>query len=325
MKQFELVNSLRLDNTIVSTICQDLTEGVSLRQVQKKYHISHSSAAKFRELVADELSAKASTRHAGIVSDYLNGMSGVQIRTKYVAGVRLIKKLVLASGNEYREQIASQYNRTAQAGTILSPEQHQLLVGSMLGDACMSERDILSNKKDHNEITSLRIIFSNSIKHISYLNHKRDLLAGLGKMKIGYITSGYGSRMARFSLCGKETLKPYRELFLRNKKKVVTEEWLRQLDWRGVAYWYMDDGHLVVNRNQPLVSFHTESFHAELSIIQEFLADYCGLQTRRVVNNKNPNNLFLTSRHKDEALRFQEMVSPHVIPCMKYKVRSVIP
>lgn len=235
-------------------------------------------------------------------------------------GHRSLTLWMQEAGHSMRTAKEAQEARGRSRTREFTPEQTQLVLGSMLGDACLYQGTIRSNKKDRNLLTVRRLIFAHAEKQLPYLLHKRELLGG-GKVYVR--KSGHGSNIHVSVVCGKEALRPFAETCLDEEgKKRVTRDWVTRLDWRGVAYWFMDDGHLSINRNRPVVVLHTESFSPEeRGILQEFLAGFCGMETRLAPNNSNPDTLMLVSRFKSQAERFIEGVRPYILPCLAYKVR----
>jgi len=203
-----------------------------------------------------------------------------------------------------------------------SDEQKQFILGSMLGDACLN-RQVMKSNKTGKPLEIYRLIFAHSIKQLDYLKHKKSIIGG---SKIGERISHCGATIKHFAFCHTPSLRPIAKICHdQNHKKQVTKQWLDQLDWRAIAYWYMDDGTLITSNNRPIIKFHTNSFSTkELKLLMEFLADY-GLQTRKEKTpNPNPDERILASRHKKEALVFLEKIRPYIIPSMEYKIRSIL-
>jgi len=194
----------------------------------------------------------------------------------------------------------------------------------MLGDAGLYWHHFKSNKTER-EIHTLRMDFSHSIKQLEYLMHKCRLLNG-GKIQTH--TSAFGSIIKKFSLSHTPTLMPYSELCLDQKgKKLVTMKWVERLNYIGLAYWYVDDGALIITNGGtcPKLHFYTNSYRPEERLVLANKLREFGLDTREAKTpNHNHDERILVSRHKPEAVKFMEQIRPWVVPSMAYKIRYIL-
>ena len=207
---------------------------------------------------------------------------------------------------------------------IITFDQHQLdlMFGSMLGDAGMYVNKMKSNKTN-NVMTIMRLHFAHSVKQLDYLLHKKNIING---SKVMERISGHGSTIKHYAFCHTPTLLQYKDYFLdKNNNKLVSEKWVEQLNWRSIAYWYMDDGCLIINNKSPKINFHTESFsRSETDILINTLENRFGLKTRTATCNNDPNQQKIVSRHKKEAESFLEQIKPYIIKLFNYKIRWII-
>ena len=196
----------------------------------------------------------------------------------------------------------------------INDRQRQIIMGSLLGDCCLKN----SGKTAHLSI-------SHSIKQKEYIDWLYSELKSIcpstvtyckNKNKNGkeYITY-YFSSESRIDLNE-----------IRNKiyipKKTVTEWWVDQITPLGISVWFMDDGCFsMVNPSRFEFSFATNSFsEKENYILSEMFFNKFGIKSEvRPITKKLgvQYNLFISDVSFD---KFREIVSPHIIDCMKYKI-----
>jgi len=201
--------------------------------------------------------------------------------------------------------------------TEITPDQHQIILGTILGDSSLSMRSENAN-------ASLRIKHCDKDK--DYVSWKYEELksaklfisspkARPGRYKTGTTRS--------WLLCSRHLplLTEYYKLFYPNGIKVVTEGILRELNWLGIAVWYMDDGsrqhsHRRVERSRVRLAVMGFTL-VEVGVIRRWFWDrYQLLPT--VLANKG-----LLFKVKDSR-KFLDSVSPYVeqVPCMRRKLEE---
>lgn len=213
-------------------------------------------------------------------------------------------------------------NMNRQKTKQFTDTQHQLILGSMLGDACLN-RSMRRVNKTQTNYTALTLLFSHSEKQIQYLQHKKKVMDG---GKIGTRKSGFGATIKHFAVCHTPTLEPIANLCHdKYHKKSVSQDWLDQLNWCGIAYWFMDDGSLILTRKKSWSKFylriHTESFTVnEIDLLQQFLKSK-GLTTSTTFGNHDKNQRIITAKGEEQIAKFCKNIEPYVIPEMLYKIR----
>jgi len=200
----------------------------------------------------------------------------------------------------------------------LNESQEQLIIGSLLGDACLVEANYISNKKSKSKLKTYRLLFAHSEKQIEYLKHKKNILGG---SKIGTRKSGHGATIKHFAFCSKPTLEPFAKICLRDNKKSVTKEWLSQLKPEGLAYWFMDDGYTIKrSRTSHGAYLCTDSFNEEeIKLIQDCLIRM-GLETKVSHTKTGPRVRFPST---DITNLLFDIIKPWVIKSMEYKLVGV--
>lgn len=176
----------------------------------------------------------------------------------------------------------------------LTPIQHEVLLGSLMGDGSMSRTG------KH----TARFYEGHSPKQDAYTRWKADLLEP-------YTAHVFESDGLSFYTHGCRALRPYFDLFYGEGKRVFPVELPDQITPLALAVWYMDDGS-VLRRFHPRISFGLDAVSLER-------ADQA-LRQLGLIPKINPegSNWSLTFPGQNDA--FYELVSPHTPPCMAYKV-----
>lgn len=134
---------------------------------------------------------------------------------------------VLAGELKKGDRIAI-YNKFGFSNEILP-----LLAGTLLGDGSLG-------RNGENELA--RYNSTHGMKQLEYANFKEMIFGNCrGREYTNDYEKGFGNRL--YSSRSKSMFpKHVYEIFYKNGKKKVTQEWLDLLDEFGLALWYMDDG-----------------------------------------------------------------------------------
>lgn len=193
----------------------------------------------------------------------------------------------------------------------LSQRQKSILLGSLLGDACLKSRNDFS----------AYISFSHSIKQKKYTDwlyeEFKSVCVSPPKSHISkeiYTTYDFYSEN-RIDL---KELK--NNIYTPNKK--VTKWWIDQLDDLSIAVWYMDDGTLsYVNKTKMSFSFATNSFSMEenylLSDMLKEKFNICSEIKPITRKNKIQYNLVISDCSFSD---FENLIAKHVVDELKYKL-----
>jgi hypothetical protein len=101
-----------------------------------------------------------------------------------------------------------------------------------------------------------------------------------------------------------------------NGKKDISPQWLEQLTPLSIAVWYMDDGSL--NTRYHTIVLCTNSFS---QMGQQLAIDYFRDQFDiQAVLEPRRNNQTVIRINASQSRKFMDLVSPHVPPCMSYKL-----
>ena len=190
----------------------------------------------------------------------------------------------------------------------------QFVIGSLLGDGCIS----ITQKDHYNNCIS----FGHSLKQYDYLIWKSEFLKrynlSSGKIttstqvsnryKLGFCTSYY------FKSKRHPVFSEYRDVFYLNGKKILPVDLIKQMDAFALAIWYMDDGNVCTRSYQISTNnFTVEECYQLIDI----------LKTNFDINATVDLNKRLYIR-TDSKQKFENLIKPYIIPCMSYKLRTVL-
>jgi len=114
----------------------------------------------------------------------------------------------------------------------------------------------------------------------------------------------------------KTVLKPFRDVFYCGRRKIVPSRLAGLLDPLALAVWFMDDGGRGARTPKGLV-INTSGFLADEQIaLQSLLAGKFGVATSIHRVGKG----FQLYVRAESYLRFAELVSPHLVAQMRYKI-----
>lgn len=203
----------------------------------------------------------------------------------------------------------------------LNLDQKQLLVALLIGDGTISSNYVF--KLSHGEA------------QLEYLNWKIKLLEELNIKNNGlktYISStGYniGKTVLYSQMSVNSTIKALRRTVYIPKKK-ITRNLLNWLNVRGLAIWYMDDGHINVNTSiqrsniQHTIKFATCVDLDTANMIIEYFNDQWNIKFR--LFNEGKNTYSIASSTEEDCSNFCKIVKPFVeqVPSLLYKIRKYL-
>ena len=200
--------------------------------------------------------------------------------------------------------------------TSLSSVQMEASIGLMLGDASLQSQN---NGKTY------RLKFEWGDKNKPYLDHVYDIfnewVISPPHKKTRVNINNKQVINWGFQTISHEAFNPLAKLFLNNSKKGILDSLIMDyLTERGLAYWFMDDGgKLDYNKNSKnrSIVLNTQSFTDQEveKMSKELMAKFnfeCELRT-----NKSKKVIVISNNSYP---LFYELVSPHIIPEMKYKL-----
>jgi len=200
---------------------------------------------------------------------------------------------------------------------VFSPEQEQVVIGSVLGDGHLYRQDTPKCNSGF-KVSHIEREYSlwkyNQLKSTGLLNPPTP------RRRLDKHTSWLlQSRRNPF-------FTSLRALFYPEGKKIITLDLLRKLTILGLAVWYMDDGNLSLRhtahswrslRGYPRVSLATCDFtYQENEVIRDWFKEKYGFHFHI---NLNPYPLLRLGLNK-EVNEFISMIKPFIIPSMERKV-----
>jgi len=206
----------------------------------------------------------------------------------------------------------------------LTLDQKDLLIGTLLGDA---------NLQSETKGRTWRYRSIHRKEHYDYINHKYIILNNICETQpkltkvLDFRTNKYYERY-QFSTLIQNSLRYYANMFykyntlLKKWVKIVPRNLAKYLTPKAIAYWYMDNGSLKWKGKSNAMRICTNSFS---------LDDV--MRLKKIMNNKyNINMQIIKIKKKDiivgyrlqineaNSFLFRELIKPHLIEVMKYKV-----
>jgi len=191
----------------------------------------------------------------------------------------------------------------------LSFVQKSILNGIMLGDASL-----------HSVNHSAAVYWS----HVEYDKLYCEWIAqGLTdiylKSSERVITSGFGSKMHCASTCFLSSIKEKYDLWFLNKKKIVPESIIDEINPLTMAFWYMDDGcrnHNTSFYQEDRVTFSTCGFSEnDCKILIKSLEKFGMIPSFKIFDGYNYLCL-----NTDDSEKFFVYVAPYIPPVMQRKL-----
>jgi hypothetical protein len=193
---------------------------------------------------------------------------------------------------------------------ILSEEQKDVLIGLLLGDACMETQ---------NNGQTYRLKIEQSRSHQAYVEHLYHLFEDwvLTPPRVKQVVSaGHHSENVVFQTVSHGAFRFYAHQFYDGRKKRVPKLIHRWLTPKGLAYWFMDDGSIKSGQSKAVI-LNTHGFSRfEVERLVEVLQQLFGLQAS-VRNQKDGCQIYVSGKSYE---RFSELVSPFLIAEMEYKL-----
>ena len=191
---------------------------------------------------------------------------------------------------------------------FLSEYEHDLIIGSLLGDASVRQRD---------RNCCFRV--SHSVKQREYIEWKLNQLRLLEicefaekKRKIGE----HEVHIINLSTKTHPALNYYRTLFYKEGRKVISNEILNQLNPRSIAVWICDDGSY--SNKQGNITLCTNAYSLEEHhLMKEFFKERFGLDP--TIGFRDGKYYYLRFK-KEDSKKLINLVEPFIPVCMLYKI-----
>jgi len=206
--------------------------------------------------------------------------------------------------SQWKPVMKAHYNQN------LTERQEQFIYGGLLGDLCM----VLPKGERRNA----HFAVNHSSKQAEYVQFKYSIMKNfVGTPPHLIKNKGWGKELLRFYSLSHPTFTEIYHLCYKNGRKTVSFEWLEKIRSSfALAIWYMDDGSLSERRTMHI---STHSFSKEENLlIQGWLRDYWKINPV-IKRDERGKGYFLAfpSRERD---KFFDLIRPHIIPSMQYKI-----
>lgn len=190
-------------------------------------------------------------------------------------------------------------------------QQKELIFGTLLGDGCIAEHG--RNNKSN------RLLIGHCEKQKEYLLWKKEILGNFVNTIRRTEDLRGNSIMYSFATVTHNEFKFFRKLFYENNKKVIKEEMIHYLTPLATAVWVMDDGSRYQEKNTMRIS--TDSFSEdENHLLEYFLKHHFDLNAKVCEYERNNRKFYYLSFNVRNAALLSDVIRPHVIDCMKYKL-----
>lgn len=192
---------------------------------------------------------------------------------------------------------------------LLTKEQHEIIIGTMLGDATMGY---------HKGQPYYCLKFEQGSAHADYIRHLYTVFEPYtsGEPYWRWIDSKTKTRESYWFRTYRHTdFQPYWHLFhcTIQRKKRVPPNIKELLTPRSVAYWFMDDGHQVNNA----YFLNTQGFtKTESELLCTCLKDNFNISAKLSVDK----TYWRIRIPVDSVSTFTELVKPYILDCFYYKL-----
>ncbi len=197
----------------------------------------------------------------------------------------------------------------------LSDFQWEVILGGLMGDGALSRSQGLH---------AARYRFCHSAKQAEYCDWKGSLLANIGKSRSVRSSDGVVS----YDSTPLPELAELRQAVYLDGKKVLSEDYLKQVTPLSLAIWYMDDGSFA-NRSKGLQERTKDGSGRSMICVEAmepttrtrlvaYLADTWGINAKLVISGARKKAVLVFS--KDETAKLHALIAPFVHPSMQYKL-----
>lgn len=198
----------------------------------------------------------------------------------------------------------------------ITKDSRNLLIAMLLGDGTISNNNVFK--------------LSHSFQQKEYLKWKIKQLNDAGIRNNGLKTyiSSCGYNLGKEVLYSQLNIIPFvkvlRKVFYKPKKVLGNRKLLNRLDARGIAIWYMDDGHINIRKtNKRIHGFYikiaTCLSKEENQIIIDYFNQVWNISFYQFSEGRGTYSICCGTK---EGIKFIEIVKPYVsqIPSMTYKI-----
>jgi hypothetical protein len=191
---------------------------------------------------------------------------------------------------------------------IISLEEHDMIVGSLMGDASIRQREKNSCFR-----------FTHSIKQKRYAEFKKKIVDNFNISEFREVKRRISDTFIHaidFATQTHPIFNYYRNLFYKNGRKIITTEILNQLNPVSLAFWICDDGSYDNTQGYVVLCTNAYSFE-EHQLMKEFFNKKFGLNP--TIGFRDGKYYFLRFK-QDDTKKLINLVKPFIPESMKYKI-----
>lgn len=198
----------------------------------------------------------------------------------------------------------------------LTPQQHQIVLGSLLGDASIRRG---RNKSERSK--NCVLVLGHGEKQRDYLDWQKQQLEPfiLGDQPRMYVQSGFsaGSKLYSYTSIRHPAFTAYRQLFYPDGIKHISQPVLDGLEPLGIAFWLMDDGSYHQGRGYIYLSTNAYP-REELELAADWFA--CRFGIKPLIHSAGRLGQFQLAFNRRSALTLRDMVCPYFFEKLLYKI-----
>jgi hypothetical protein len=191
---------------------------------------------------------------------------------------------------------------------LISQKEHDLIIGSLMGDASIRQREKNSCFR-----------FSHSIKQKELCEFKKRILKNFNMSEFREVRRRIKNHFIHaidFATKTHSLFNYYRRLFYQNNKKRITKEILNQINPKSLAIWICDDGSY--DRRQGYIILCTNSYSLEEhKLIKKFFNEKFGIDP--TIGFRDKKYYYLRFKQEDSK-KLIKLIKPFIPKCMFYKI-----
>lgn len=238
--------------------------------------------------------------------------ASVLTRLKTLRELQLFSKKYDINNLSVRDLVkfVKKWNKDIQKNPLLliNKKEHDLIIGSLLGDSSIRQRDKNSCFR-----------FFHSIKQKKYSIWKLKILNKFNISEFREVKRKIINKQIHgidFATKTHPIFNYYRNLFYKNNKKEITEKILKQINPRSLAIWICDDGSF--NKKQKYITLCTNSFNLKQHrLIKEFFNKKFRLDP--TIGFRDKKYYYLRFK-KQDSKKLINIIKPRIPICMSYKI-----
>jgi hypothetical protein len=197
----------------------------------------------------------------------------------------------------------------------LSPMQRQVILGSLLGDACIEKQ-----KPSYNP----RVRWGHGMPQREYIGWKYEILKSIVSTPPHQIKNECMlSPIKMFMQLSTRSLPCLNDIYKLTGSREITQEWLDEItDPIALAVWYQDDGDLCkINKTGYCIRFSTGNrSETELNLLKSWMSKQFGIYCTIYIPKNLPTATGIKIYTQSEVRKFVDLIRPYVIPSMQYKL-----